>query len=838
MGSDGVARYARWLRRRHRVVLALAALATVVSVLGVSRLRLRASFKELLPSGNEAGRALDEARRRVGEFSTLVLVIESPDPAKNRAYAAGLTERIGRLPPTIVERALYQLPALAAFFHDHRWLYADESFLRDVCDRLRFELQTRKNPLYVALDEPPTLNELKARARRQGSHIGRLPRDGLLATDGGRLIALVVLPGSDYGLPATADRQAVDEDAVEDAVREVVAAYPPSRVSPAIRLRWTGSIHTDIVERHAIEKDVAITSAAVVLLVSLVVGLYFGRLGAVPMVALPAIIGSLAALGFAGFVIGTLNATTAFLGGILLGNGINYPILVLSRYDEERRRGHSLDEALPVALAGTARPTALVAFAASLAYGSLALTRFRGFNQFGLIGCVGMVLCWLCAMTLLPALLCAFDRRPAAPRTRRLDYGRPLGWATEHLPVALLVLGTLATVGSVVALPRWLASPFDYDFRHLRSVRGDDPALSARLDGIFGRALGPSLVLTDSPAEDEAARRSILAAAARHPPDPVEHVVTLDGLLPGTAAEQRTKLALLEEIRGLLGEHNLALLSAAQRKEALSWRPPPGLRVLTRADLPILARRPFTERDGTVGRVLLVYPPEHGFSSWNGHDLERLAAVIRRVPLPDGHVLHGAGSAVVFAAMLEAIAHDGPIATVFSLTGVALLTFVLLRRLVGALAILGTLCVGVLWMLGVVAVCGLRLNFLNFIALPITFGIGVDYAVNVWLRYRPNRRASRRGHRDLHDGEGAPETMPEAVRSTGGAVLLNSLTTVIGYAALLVASNRALRSFGAVAILGEAACVAAALLVMPSLFVLRDRRRSPRCAVTLPDQLS
>ena len=36
---------------------------------------------------------------------------------------------------------------------------------------------------------------------------------------------------------------------------------------------------------------------------------------------------------------------------------------------------------------------------------------------------------------------------------------------------------------------------------------------------------------------------------------------------------------------------------------------------------------------------------------------------------------------------------------------------------------------------GIFALLHVRLNFLNFIALPITFGIGVDYAVNVVQRY-------------------------------------------------------------------------------------------------------
>ena len=68
------------------------------------------------------------------------------------------------------------------------------------------------------------------------------------------------------------------------------------------------------------------------------------------------------------------------------------------------------------------------------------------------------------------------------------------------------------------------------------------------------------------------------------------------------------------------------------------------------------------------------------------------------------------------------------------------------------------------------------INFANFIAFPITFGIGVDYAVNVIARY-------------MQDGE---RDVTGAVRSTGGAVALCSMTTIIGYSSLLLAKNRAL----------------------------------------------
>ena len=111
------------------------------------------------------------------------------------------------------------------------------------------------------------------------------------------------------------------------------------------------------------------------------------------------------------------------------------------------------------------------------------------------------------------------------------------------------------------------------------------------------------------------------------------------------------------------------------------------------------------------------------------------------------------------------------------------------------------------------AVCTLfevKLNFLNFIALPITFGIGVDYAVNVMQRYR-------------HEGPGGALT---AVRETGGAVVLCSMTTTLGYLALVGSVNYAVRSLGTAAVLGEIACLLAAVIVLPAALTWRDQRRA------------
>jgi predicted RND superfamily exporter protein len=122
--------------------------------------------------------------------------------------------------------------------------------------------------------------------------------------------------------------------------------------------------------------------------------------------------------------------------------------------------------------------------------------------------------------------------------------------------------------------------------------------------------------------------------------------------------------------------------------------------------------------------------------------------------------------------------------------------------------VIGSLSLGVLWMAGAMTLLSLKFNFVNFAVLPITFGIGVDYAVNLYQRYRQTG------------------SVEEALASSGGAVALCSLTTMIGYATLVTADNQAIQSFGLTAVIGEITCLSAALFALPAVLSLRDRRAS------------
>src|SRR5262249_15522672 len=158
--------------------------------------------------------------------------------------------------------------------------------------------------------------------------------------------------------------------------------------------------------------------------------------------------------------------------------------------------------------------------------------------------------------------------------------------------------------------------------------------------------------------------------------------------------------------------------------------------------------------------------------------LLRWADSYRETKLADGSVIRGSGRAVIYADMFAAVIDDVPPAVLFSFGATLLVVLVAFRAGRAALAVVGALLVGVAWMVGLLVAARVKLNFLNFIALPITFGIGVDYAVNIVERY-------------VREGAGGAVS---AVSNTGGAVILCSMTTTLGYLALLNSMNEAVKS--------------------------------------------
>jgi uncharacterized membrane protein YdfJ with MMPL/SSD domain len=318
-------------------------------------------------------------------------------------------------------------------------------------------------------------------------------------------------------------------------------------------------------------------------------------------------------------------------------------------------------------------------------------------------------------------------------------------------------------------------------------------------------------------AAPDVARRALQLDRQNNHGKLLEKTETIYDRLGGEPEETKDKLAVLSRIR----EHVDVLSRHAHGDELAAlqeFRPPDGLRAPTVEDLPKPLLEQFTETNGRVGTPVFL-SLNRGISQSRGENLLLIADLLEALTTRAGAPLPNAGRATVFAEMIRSMTDDAPRATLLSLLAVIGVSLLVTTELRAAFCVLVSLLLAVVWLVAIAAVAGLRLNFLNFVALPLTFGIGVEYAINVQDRAR------------FVDG------IRNAGRSVGGAVALCSWTTIVGYGALWFADNLALQSFGHYAIIGEVVCLLAALVVLPAALTLLSRRRggSAKAFVNAPN---
>jgi hypothetical protein len=811
------------------VLLTALSLPSAIELLG----NLHTDLVELLPPGHPAVAALHRVAPRQISSTNLVVILASPDPQANRRLAEALRPPLSALVGKVFSEVQWKPDnEVGEFLYRTRFLYAERRDLEAAEVLLARLLAVRSSPLLVDLEGDPEaeLSALRVRLAPKA-----LPAVTPVRADGAappayfehhppgsatHYLGIMLWRRSD-GLATLGDQ------ATLDTVTTLVSQLQPQRFHPAMKVEYSGAIAMALAEQKAVVDDLSFASVVCVGLVLLSIYVFFRRLGVLFAVGVPALLGLIFALAVARYAVGSLNANSAFLISIILGNGINAPIVLLSRYGEQRGRQGQLD-AMRTACATTLVGTLTAMVAASIAYGSLLWTSLRGLSQFGFIGGLGMLLVWLTTFALVPPLVALIERRfPNAMTASPPPWRRPFAWlggaiAKRPLWVAVLCLLSLAALARPAL--RWARAPLDYSPSALRT---DNPEVN-RLWGIMydlgmgnlgaGHIARDGVILVDTPEQADPVAEALWAQdQALGERRVLEEVRTLNKILP---REQPEKLAILARLRQTLDRYR-HFIDADEWQALKDFRPPDDLRLLGIPDLPRRLRENFTEVDGTMGRLIGIDADPHRFNEDDGRDLIRLDRSLRVQHL--GKTWTAAATSTLFASMLDLIIHDAPRMIGAALVGVGLL----LLSVFGvryALWVGLPLAIGLFWLIGLLGTLGWRLNFLNFAALPITIGVGADYAANLAARLRQESSSSLSWSPDS-----LAACLARIVADTGSAVSLCSLTTILGYSSLLLSRSRALQSFGRLANLGEATCLLSALIALPCLFAwLAHRRRAAR----------
>lgn len=796
---------------RRRIAVALGALLGLVSLPFAAMLfsNLRSQIEELLPKTAPSIEALEKLHSRLGDNMQLAILASGAPTDRMHAFLDRLADESRGLksPPRFVD---HRTEEVTAFFDTRKALFIETQDLEDLEQRIqaRIAYEKRKaNPFNLGLDEsdekPPDLGGFFQKYQGRAGDLRTYP-SGYYDSDDGKSVAIIFYPET----KATSYEHSV---AFRDGIDALAKSIAGQMGLKDLQLEYTGDVQQIIQEQRSLQADLLLSTVLVLVFEALLLLGFYRWAPSILVLGFPLAIGSAITFALGWFFIGSLNASSAFLGSIIVGNGINSGIILLSRFVEERRKGLAAALAMSTAVRGTLAATIVASLAAAIAYAALMVTTFRGYSHFGFMGGIGMVLCWIGNYALIPPLgLWCEARWPLRLEAKARTADRFFRWLGRFNLAHLRLVGAaglILTAVSTLFVVKIAPDPIEDDTTKLRSSWATEPGgyleVDRKVDTILQKVMTPAVLLVKSEEDVKSLEKQYREMIKRDPPGQLlGQVFTLFSLVP---EDQEKKIEIFDRIRHQLSPSRLAKLDEKTRELAKKWLPVEGLTPFTAKDLPEYIRRQFREKDGTEGKLVLLFP-KHGTDTANGKLVRRFAKEVRSVPLPAG--AWAAGSYLVFADMIESVQSDGPVATVVAFAGVILLSLVLAGGARGSFAVTASLVIGVLWTCGIGAATGMRINFLNFIALPITFGIGVDYAANVYGRYRL----------------GKPErgTLIEAIEYSGAAVAVASATTVIGYSSLLFSRNGALFSFGTLAVIGEIACLASALVLLPAMIAWRQ----------------
>ena len=897
----------------HRKILLAGILLSLLMGYFYHKLELHLNLIDLLNKNDPAVKMYEYASRNFGTLSFLFLVLESDDLEKAKQYAHQLEPRILKH-KKFVKRVYYRYDF--EIFLNHLFYYLEEKelnqlvkFLEENQNELKKlwsepglinllslldhslgqilsrgeipEEQFQKINLFQPLEEifnffqealegkEPDFSELKKNlaqsfTRAKFASLRFNPLEPYIISQDRRHLLFLIAP------PMPVDDFELATEFVNTVNKELAQL---DQEIPGVRHYLTGNAAVMRDDNIIVRQDMLRTTLIAFFLIMLLFAYSFRNLSSIVFAGLCLGVGLLWAFGTAYLMVGYLTVITAVFGAILLGLGIDYAILVLSRYTEERHRGHTIKESLDITLIQTGKGIITGATATSLAFYSIASGSFRGGKEMGLISGTGIIIFVLVMLLLLTSLLVFWDARQSlkGPVQKKFDpkIMKLLSKIVMRFPIPLFSFFFMFFALMVYFLPRY---QFEYNYLNMEPQNVESVKLIRKIPKWFGISTNFGMILSQNLEEDrrlvkELEKKETIAMvdAITHylpkvSPEKEQSIKKLSRLfshaLPKTepikkeitpeqipslidllaSLEEKFRgieglafLSDLEEIEAQAGEsrkrlkHLIELLQnqapeiSAQnlkslneilgeklpkffsRCQEIAQAPAPDYQYLKKYHPEIIER--YQGRDGKF--LIYAYPNREIWTE------ENMKAVVRDLKSVSPQAM---GVAVLFNRILEQLKKDLLKVGIIAFCMVFVVILFSYRNLSYTLLTMLPLIFGSVAMVGIMNLIGIKFNFVNIGMVPLIIGISIDYGVYVVQRW-------------LGEGKGK-EAIPKVVISTGRAVSLSALTTMIGFGSIILARWKGLSIMGKTLVIGVGSALISAVLMLPCLLTIIEQIRS------------
>ncbi|MDR0704544.1 MAG: MMPL family transporter [Planctomycetaceae bacterium] len=619
--------------------------------------------------------------------------------------------------------------------------------------------------------------------------------------------------------------------------------------NPSIRIGLTGM---PILENDEMElSNEAMLKASILALIG-VCAVFMAGFGGIrhPMLAMAALIVAFAwTMGYITLAVGHLNILSISFGAMLIGLGTDFSVHYLARYLDLRRDGWNTESAL-CQTATVVGPGILTgALTTAAAFYMTSFTEFIGISELGTIAGGGILFCAITTFMVFPALITLMDGNKPQPLQNKLFEVHGILYPMFRFPMATLILFAAGFLFLLTGIPK---VRYDHNLLHLQPEGLESVELEQRLLNMEvdqgGKNVWFALSIADT--QDELLKRKEIFAQ-KYPELKVEEIVSwfpetdaqkisaiqslaqslqnlperppeipvaapemvgnslghLQGVLidsPITDPQNPVILKRLAETREVIRRMSRSeyqsrmlqyqsavagdLLSRLQILRSMAIPEPP-----TVEDLPESLVERFVGKRGK--HLMRIYTTAN---IWDMDEMEKFVHAVRDVdPKATGSPLQTYESSLQM--------QRGYITAALYAFG-AIIFFLLLdfRSLKESLAALFPMFLGFAMTFGLLGWLDLPLNPANMIVLPLILGIGIDDGVHLIHDYRTHKRFRYR-----------------KTGSTATSILITSLTTMIGFGSMMIASHRGLQSLGRVLVIGVTCCLITSIIILPILLLLR-----------------
>jgi len=645
---------------------------------------------------------------------------------------------------------------------------------------------------------------------------------------------------------------------------------------PDVEATLIGNAPLQLDETNSLTANTAMLSLIALLIIYLLLARTF-RGWILPILALlPLLAGIVWTMALVRIFFETLNLFTAMIMLILIGLGIDFSIHLVSRFYEERAKGKDVLSSATEMIGGTGIGVLTGGLTTATAFMALMIADTQGVFELGVSAATGVIMTLISVFFMLPALLTLREKTVGYMRKRRgiedsvthargAHRGAPLigviarfSWI-HRVPVIITfaVLIILSVIGAMNNSYLWdLYEMEPAGLRNVEIVRELPDRFGAADQGAWlilntveeSRAMKD--VLRDLPAVGDVSSISDLIPAPewiapntellerfrqKMKNAPLEEVTepdysfelameidrywdnldlignlafqsgvdrivkVIDGITGYNSETDETDLdAILPKLTELLDN---GVDPAVVERVSSQWRALMRDRLIRMSntdvaaidDLPETFKRTYLPRDGNGGFLMSIDSRKMLF---NKEDYMRFTEQVHSV---DPAI---SGSPQMATEMMYETLVDGSEGAALALVAIVILLLIHFRGTTGLIAIIPLLG-GAAFMLGMMYLIGMKYNYMNFIAMPIILGIGIDDGVHALHRFRELGKPTV---------DGAEETFS----FVGRAILLSSLTTMIGFGNLAFYAMRGIATFGLLLFMGVGFCFLVSITVLPA----------------------